>query len=105
MTEYKNQTNDYRINIFLEMPQKVQERCTQCDHYYNTVRAWNGRLVRGHFCVHWPDIIMYLSVDKEYINKNICPYSRDRNTDNPYNSIRKNKEYFDISTADCYPLL
>jgi len=105
MTIYKNQTGDYRINIFLEMPQEVRDRCTQCDHYYTMIKAWNGRFVKGHFCIHWPDMQMYLSVNKEYLNKNICPYFRDRSTNNPFNSLRENKAYFDLSTADCCPLL
>ena len=101
----KEAANDYRISVFSEMPEKVQKRCKQCDHYYNMIKAWNGRFVRGHFCVHWSDIRLYLSADKEYINKNNCPFFRDRNTDHPFNSLRENKEYFDLSTADCSPLL
>lgn len=106
-------TNDYRMKGFLEMSKRVQKKCTLCDHYYDMVKAGNGRFVRGHFCIHWPDILC-LSYDNDFMKNAMyervfkeadCIYYRNRNINHPLNSLRKNKEYFDLNGADCSPLL
>ena len=99
----------YQIKHWNQFLKRAQKQCLSCDHYYDLIFTMTNRWVKGHFCLHYPILYWdYLNTPyllKEQLERlirrpyfNSCVFYRNRNNKNhPYNNIRKNKDYYDMS--------
>ena len=95
----------YRISLWDKFLKKAQKECRSCDHYYTLVFTMSHRWAKGNFCLHWPEHTDLMEFDNDGWSKRICKrpyfdscnYYRNRKSVNPYNTLRKNKEYIDMT--------
>jgi hypothetical protein len=102
MSDFLSGHRKYRISLWDKFLKRAQKECATCDHYYKLIFTETARWVRGHFCLHWPVLMEDMPYDQnERLCKrkfyDSCPFYRNRSNEHPFNSLRKNKEYFDMT--------
>ena len=103
----------YIISEWSNFSKKAKKECLSCDHYYPLFFTLFHRWVKNNFCLHWEDIYhdvidTYAGCQRlEMLRKREypCYLSRDRShKEHPFNNLRKNKDYYDMTDLGFKPV-